>query len=478
MPHAGQIPIGRSLFYDNRTRVFVRCGRKFGKTQMSIYTMYRWALSKPNGQFYYIAPYYNQAAELIWKPQFLQNFLYRPDKKIDLRKTYIQDVHETDRRITFKNGSFIKLMGADNYESGRGLTPDGAVYDEFKDHDYRFHEGFKDNLLPKKAPLLIVGTPPDTMDHFFVRTEEDFKQDPRGAYFKKPTSTNPYIDKEELELEREASMRKGEWAKYMREIEAEIVPGGANAIFPMFTIPRLDAAGKFIGESAHVKSSDKLDDRVQKHPKDYAYYCAFDPGSSLVFGVLFIAVHKFSKQVIVLDEIYETDRNKTSPKLIYPRAQKIMKRYMPEERWTKVYDYAATWFQVEVNNEFGVALMPCQKDINKKEFGLSVIKDFMLSEFEDTQEKLWVVADRCVKYIWETTNYATDENGKIPKENDHLQDCARYLSNAAGLSTIQRGRHQRPVDKREWTDIDYLADEEIISQPIDFDQEISDEWYA
>lgn len=477
VPHEGQVPIGTSIFYDKKTRVFVRCGRKFGKTQMSIYTMYRWALTKPGGQFYYIAPFYNQAAELIWKPQFLQNFLYRPDKGIDLRKKYISEVHETDRRVIFKNGSFIKLMGADNYESGRGLTPDGAVYDEFKDHDYRFHEGFRDNLLPKKAPLLIVGTPPDTMDHFFIRTEEDFRLDPRGACFKKPTHTNPYIDKEELELEKEAAIRKGEWAKYMREIEAEVVPGGSNAIFPMFTIPKLDSAGNFVGESDHVKASHLLDEKVLKHPKDYNYYVAFDPGSSLVFGALFVAVNKFSKQVLVLDEIYETNRNLTSPKLIYPRAQAIMRRYVPEDRWHKVYDYAAAWFQVEVNNEFGVALTPCQKDINKKEFGLSVIKDFMLEEFEDTKEKFWLVADRCKKYIWETTNYCTDENGKIPKTDDHLQDCSRYISNSAGLSTVQRVRHQRPVDRREWTGIDYLSDEEIISQPLDFYEEETGEWY-
>lgn len=472
MPHAGQISVGEPIFYGGKTRVFVRCGRKFGKTQLELYTLYRWALTKPNGQFYYIAPFYNQASELIWKPGFLPNFLYRPDKGIDLRQKYIQDIHETDKRIIFKNGSFIKLMGSDNYESGRGLTPDGAVYDEFKDHDYRFHEGFKDNLLPKKAPLLIVGTPPPTFDHFFVRTEEDFRLDPRGVTFKMPTHTNPYIDKEELELERIASIRKGEWAKYMREIEAEIVPGGANAIFPMFEIPRLGPDGKFIGESKHVKNKDEIDRLVNSHPKDYRYYCAFDPGSSLVFGVLFMAVHKFTKQVLILDEIYETNRNETSPKKIWPRAVAIMKRYMPVDHWHKVYDYAATWFQVEINNEFGVALMPCTKDVNKKEVALSLIKDFLL------EDSMVLVSDRCAKFIWEVTNYATDEHGKIPKENDHLIDALRYNFNSAGLSTIQRNRHQRPLDRREWTDIDYLADEEILDTPIDFDEEETHEWFG
>ena len=222
----------------------------------------------------------------------------------------------------------------------------------------------------------------------------------------------------------------------------------------------MDQAGEFVGESDHVKKSETLDQRVQKHPKDYNFYCIFDPGSSLVFGVLLAAVNKYSKQVIILDEIYETNRNKTSAKLIYPRAVEKMKRYTSPDKFFKVYDYAATWFQVEVNNEFNVSLMPCQKDINKKEAGLSVIKDFMLERFVDTNEPYWLVADRCKKYIWETVNYATNENGKIPKENDHLQDCARYLSNAAMLSTVQRERYQRPEDVRQWSREDWLDDEE------------------
>ena len=470
-PHEGQVDVGQALFYDGKRRVFMRCGRKFGKTEFSIYTLYRWALTIPNGQFYYVAPFYNQAAELLWKPQRLQNFLGKN------RDKYIKDIHETDRRITFKNGSFIKLVGSDNYEAGRGLNPDGAVIDEAKDIDYRFYVGFEPNLLAKKAPVLIVGTPPDTFDHFFVRLEEEFKLDPRGAYFKKPTYTNPYIDKEELELERQASQAKGEMAKFQREIMAEIVPGSSFSIFPMFQAPMVNAAGKFTGDTAHVKDKEYIDKQLQGYHKDWAYYCAFDPGSSICFAAVFMAVHKFTKQVLILDEIYEKDRSQTTGKRIWPRAESIMKRYAPVKDWYKVYDYAATWFQVEVNNEFGIALMPCTKDVNKKDVALSVIKDFMM---EDTAEdgRLLLVSSRCEKFIWEVANYATDEDGRIPKVNDHLIDALRYNFNSAGLSTVPRIRHIRSADKREWTDTDYLEDNEILDQPIDFDEEDTFEWYS
>jgi hypothetical protein len=410
-----------------------------------------------------VAPFYNQAAEIIWHPGRLKNFLGPHTDK------YIADIHDTDRRIIFKNGSFIKLVGSDNHQAGRGFNPDGAVYDEFKDHDYRFHEGFVDNLITKKAPLLIVGTPPPTFDHFFCRTEEDFKLDDRGSYYKMPTWSNPYIDKAELEREKQSAIRKGEWAKYMREIEAEIVPGGANAIFPMLEIPRYNERGDLVGESRHVKYKHELVAMVRNTRKDWKFYAAYDPGSAVCFAAVFAAVNIYSKKVVVLDEIYEKRKSEMSTKKIYPTALEKMK-VIEMADWFEVYDYAATWFQNEVSNEYRRALHPCTKDLNKKEEKLSLIKDFLL-------EDLLLISNSCKGLIQEMAVYATDENDKIPKENDHAIDALRYMFNAAHISTVPRDRHKRPEDFREWTDLDYLDDDEITAQPIDFNEEETNEWY-
>ena len=446
----------------------MRCGRKFGKSELVVYTLYRWALTRPNGQFYYVAPFYNQASEIIWKPGRLQDFLGIHKNK------YIADIHETDRRIIFKNKSFIKLVGSDNFEAGRGFNPDGACIDEFKDIDYRFYSGFEPNLIAKKAPVLIVGTPPSTYDHFFVRTEDQYRLDPRGAVFKKTTYDNPYMDREEIELEKQAAIARGEWAEFQREVMAEIVPGGARAIFPMFQSARTDSNDRIIEYTEHVRPREEIEGKVNRHPKDYNFYVAFDPGSSLCFGVLFMAVHKYTKQVMILDEIYEKNRNETSPKKIWPRAVEIMKRYYPVDKWFKVYDYAASWFQVEINNEFNVALTPCVKDVNKKDNALTLIKDFMLAKFDDG-ESLFQVSDRCKFFRWEIANYCTDENDKIPKVNDHLIDALRYNFNSAGLSTIPKDRRKRPEDIRTWSREDYMDEDEI--NILDFDEEETSEWY-
>jgi hypothetical protein len=445
-PHRGQIEAGRAIFHQGKRRVFIRCGRKWGKTELSIYTLYRWAMTIPNGQFYYIAPFYNQASEIIWKPGRLQNFLGPHKNK------YVATVHETDRRITFHNGSFIKLVGSDNYEAGRGFNPDGAVGDEYKDSDYRFYTGFMDNLIAKKAPILLVGTPPETFDHFFVRTEEDFKQDPRGAYFKKPTWDNPHIDPAELELEKQSAIAKGEWAKYMREIEAEIVPGGANAIFPMLQVPRYDEKGTYLGESRHVKSFQKLFEYVGRSYRDWDFYTLFDPGSTVCFAALFAAVNRFTREVVILDEIYETNKGKTSTKQIYPRAIVKMNELCDRKSWQEVYDYAAAWFQNEVQHEYRRSMMPCTKDIGKKEVKLSVIKDFLLAEHPvvGSESAMLVMTDRCRCLINEMSTYATDENDKIPKKNDHAIDCLRYLFNAAHLDSVPRNRKTHDSERRIW----------------------------
>lgn len=404
--------MGKAIFYGDKKVTFVRCARKFGKTELAIYILYRWAGTTPNGQFYYIAPFYNQAAELIWHPGRLKNFLgVHKDK-------YIESINESDRRIIFKNGSFIKLLGSDNFEAGRGLNPDGAVYDEFKDHDYRFHQGFEDNLMAKDAPLVIVGTPPETFDHFFVRMEEAVKIDPKGAYFKKPTWDNPYIKREAIERSKQAAIAKGEWSKYMREIEAEIVPGGANSIFPMFEIPRYDEKGNFVGDSRHVKPHKSLIYEVSTRYKDYEFHWMSDPGSASCFASLFVAIHKETKRVIILDELYITDKRKTSTKQVAPLAFKKMGEISHIDLFHKGYDHAATWFNNEMIEEYGIGLIPCIKarGQQEKEDQLSVIKDFML-------EDLYVVSDKCKNHISEMATYATDENGKIPKKNDHTIDC-------------------------------------------------------
>ena len=68
--------------------------------------------------------------------------------------------------------------------------------------------------------------------------------------------------------------------------------------------------------------------------------------------------------------------------------------------------------------------MPTAKHLYKKEHGLSLCKDQIIYE-------AITFSDRMVKLKWEIQNYVRTDRGDIPKKNDHLIDCWRYLNAAA-----------------------------------------------
>jgi len=129
MPHRGQVPVGKSLFHENKKRVFVKCGRKWGKTSLTVYSLFRWAMMNPGAGCYYIAPFLNPAKELIWADRRLQDF-FPPE----LIEKYQIKFNNVELRVTFGfNKSFIKADGADNIENRRGINPHFVTVDESKD---------------------------------------------------------------------------------------------------------------------------------------------------------------------------------------------------------------------------------------------------------------------------------------------------------------------------------------------------------
>lgn len=439
VPHAGQIPIGKALFYDDKKRVFVQCGRKFGKTDILLYALYRWCLLYPDSWSYYFAPFKDQITDLIWANGRLPNFL--PDK---LAKKYGVTVNNTDKRVSFRNGSFIKAEGCDNYEKTRGYSATGlCVIDEFKDVHPEFLPGFEPNLGITDAPLLMVGTPPSENEDSYERwiaMANEVKESPVGYFINRPSMTNPHVSKEFFIRKREELIAKGEEWLWRKEYLAELVNAGSSAIFPM------------LDKEKHIRPYKDVMTEILNNHEDYEFFISFDPGTATVFGVLLGAIHRYSKKVHWLDEIYADNFATNSAGIVVAKARKKMFEIMPEgERWHGVYDYAATWFLNEYQTNYeieGLFLHPCEKDLKNKENKLSLIKDMILGGF-------WETTDRCVKFWWEMTKYSTDEHGRIPKKNDHLIDNSRYILNAMRYDRIPEERPKTEaeisVDRRKIT---------------------------
>jgi hypothetical protein len=174
--------------------------------------------------------------------------------------------------------------------------------------------------------------------------------------------------------------------------------------------------------------------RIAKDRHKLIWLVTADPGTATTFAVLFSAINPYTQEVFHVDCIYVEDQAETTTSKIIPKVQATRDDLYPnwEDRieWIQVYDEAATWFCVEALSSFDEPFTPTHKAQNKKEDGLSLIKDQCL-------KMKAVLSDRCEKLAWEIENYVKDKNGKIPKERDHLIDCWRYANAAAGLSLAE-----------------------------------------
>jgi len=426
--HSGQIIAKQKLFQEQKKLIFLQCGRNFGKSWVLAYCAVRWALTFPRSVIYIIGPQRKLIAEILWHSNVLKNMI--PEEFIESQ----DDFNKSELRITLKNGSFIKLDGSDNEDSYRGPKPHFVCYDEFREFKPGFHEAMDPNLAPHQAPLLIASTPPDQEGYYTQFVEFVKKKMIEGHrnyfYLELPTSTNPNISKEWLLEKEKECEEKGEVALWLREYMAKFIPGGVNAVFPMF----------IKNKNRIVKAASFIENLIARDKHKLNWYVVYDPGSyNSRFGAIFAAINPHTSQIYIVDEIYEKDRMRTSTRPIWGvTEQKIKKHFDYPDRWLKYYDEAAAWFANELNNQFGVIAIPTKKRGSDKDSQISLIKDLFLSP-----NKIFVSSE-CKNFIAEIENCVTDQYGKIPDGNDDLIDPFRYL-----LSVSNYSFNEEPIEDEE-----------------------------
>jgi phage terminase large subunit-like protein len=106
--------------YNAGTRFrMLSCGRRFGKTYLSIGQLLVWALGKPGGVYWYITSTYKAAKRIAWA----QLRSMAPQQ-------LVHQVNHSELTLTLINGATISLMGSDNPDSLRGSSLSGAIIDE------------------------------------------------------------------------------------------------------------------------------------------------------------------------------------------------------------------------------------------------------------------------------------------------------------------------------------------------------------
>lgn len=139
--------------FHNRTERFacLVAHRRLGKTVGCINDLQRGALtcSLARPRFAYMAPYLKQAKTVAW--DYLLHYS-APIPGIS--------VNHSELRVDYPNGGQVRLFGADNADSLRGIYLDGVVLDEPADMDPRvWPEIIRPTLSDRLGWAAFIGTP-------------------------------------------------------------------------------------------------------------------------------------------------------------------------------------------------------------------------------------------------------------------------------------------------------------------------------
>ena len=141
-------------FHDTKQRwACIVAHRRCGKTVAAVRQLERAALKcdKPNPRFAYIAPLFKQAKDVAWQ--------YVKDGVRPLLQ-YGAKINESELRVDYPNGGRLRLYGADNPDSLRGIYLDGVVLDEYADmKPSMWSEVIRPALSDRQGWATFIGTP-------------------------------------------------------------------------------------------------------------------------------------------------------------------------------------------------------------------------------------------------------------------------------------------------------------------------------
>lgn len=195
----------------------VVCHRRFGKTVCAINHLQRAATlcRRPRPRLGYIAPTYAQGKAIAW----------------DYMKHYAAPIpgvrfHESELRVDYPGGSQVRIYGADNPDSLRGLYFDGVVLDEYGlMRPETLPEIIGPTLIDRQGWCLVMGTPKGKNQ--FWKAWMDAAQDATWFAASYPASQTGVLQAEELIDDR----RRMTEDEYAQEYECSFEASVKGAVF-------------------------------------------------------------------------------------------------------------------------------------------------------------------------------------------------------------------------------------------------------
>lgn len=253
--HSGYEPREFQAVLHNELKRFnvLVCHRRFGKTVFSINEMIDQGLRSPhkNPQYAYVAPTYGQAKRVAWEmlKQYTDKFPGIKTNEAELKMTMARPWNGD--KVTFM------LLGAEKFDSHRGIYLDGAILDEYADCDPQiWSKVIRPTLSDRLGWSIFIGTPKGE-NHFYKIYQDAQSQDDWHTAIYRASETG-IIPQSELDAARRTMSEE----EYLQEFECD------------FTAALI---GAYYGPQMSKADKEKRITRVPHQP-DFNVFTAWDLG--------------------------------------------------------------------------------------------------------------------------------------------------------------------------------------------------------
>lgn len=135
------------------TRAFLRWSRRAGKDKTCLNYMIK-KMVEQVGVYYYFFPTYQQGRKAIWEN------IQDGKKMMDhFPKQYIAKFNNNEMKIELVNGSLMRIIGTDDFDSIMGTNPVGCVFSEFSLQNPAAWDYIQPILAQNKGWAIFNGTP-------------------------------------------------------------------------------------------------------------------------------------------------------------------------------------------------------------------------------------------------------------------------------------------------------------------------------
>jgi hypothetical protein len=403
-PHAKQKKI---IENDARFKVVV-CGRRFGKTTFAVNELLYHFLRAEDSKYpyWYIAPTYRQAKEIIW--EYLKHQIKDLPKSIQ----YNIKINESELSISHADGGRLALKGADKEDSLRGPGLNGVVLDEYAFMKPMVWQNIiRPMLTDTKGWAIFIGTP-NGYNHFFdlynkVKERPDIYSPKEWTRFHFSSYGNPHLAKDELEKAKLELTEDTFAQEYMAEFKRF-----AGLVYKEFD------------RDVHVRNIDQPD-------PEWVCYRSIDFGQVNPTAVLFIGVDK-RDNIYIYDEIYQ--------KNLYTSELARLINAKSGSYYARTFGDSSAAQSIKDLSEYGIHVTPVAKETGSRvedwiKVGIEKIRERLRVREGTGQPKLFV-SSHCIHTIREFESYRWQEKRaqddinkpeKPEKSDDHAMDALRYF---------------------------------------------------